>query len=427
MSFAEPKKIAASSHKEKSNQQLKLVSIFVKHKNNLLSQFELLTNNGNVYYSANKSVKIPIDGNSKISLFVVSNGILIKKNFDFSKTKSIPDTINISPNSSTDKAVNLYVYNNSKPISSAQVFIINKEIPREVFVGKTDKRGFLSLLITKGEYYLKIAYGANNPESMEYAFAKVKVDNDKTVKLNVNEFGEVYFNILYTFGGEGLNDRLYIGLDSIKPEQKIACYIGQRRSVKFAEGNYGKVWIFAGNPYYSHMYCLAYKPTQNLVISKSKKTLEYNLRIDTQNIKITNILRWNEKSSKWEKTTLSSVYEGDELRVEIFIPTQSQYILGMCALNYYDKEFEKTYHSIAGVSSMPPCYKLVAYIIDENGQKYNINAVMSNLFNSQQNTFTIFISNIKGTPNSQLYLEINFDPYDISHRTFNFPLNIFKR
>jgi len=418
----------ASTQNYKKSQKSKLVSIYVKYKNELLSQFELFNDNCKVYYSSNKSVKLSVAQNSKMNCYIVSNGLLIKKNLNFTSASSIPDKVCITPNSSLDKVVNIHIYDNSKPIAFAQVFIISKEILREIYIGKTDKNGYLPLLITKGEYYLKIGYGSNDWDVMEYAFAKIKVDNNKNVKLDVSKFGKVNFNMLYAFGGVGLNDKLYIGLNSMWLDDKIICPIGRQRSVKFDIGNHGKVWIFAGDPSYSGMYCLAYKPIKDLIITKQTETVDIDLKIDTQNIKILNTYRWNEEKSQWGRTTFSNVYEGDKLRLEIVIPTKSYYVLAMTGVNYYDKEYEKRYFSIACVSSIIPCKNLTAYIIDKNGQRYNISATMSNLFNNRQNTFTVFLEEIKGTLNSKLYIDFNFYPYDFDrlHQTLFIPINVCK-
>lgn len=419
---------ASTQNYNKSNKS-KLVSIYVKYKNNLIPQFELFIDSRKIYYSTDKSVKLSVTQNSKINCYIASNGVLIKKNFNFTSTASIPDKVYITPNPSLDKVVNIHIYDNSKPVAYAQVFIISKDILREIYIGKTDKNGFIPLLVTKGEYYLKICYGANDSDVMEYAFTKIKIDDNKNVKLDISKFGEVNFHMLYAFGGVGLNDKLYIGLNSIWAEQKIICSIGRQRSVKFDIGNHGKVWIFGGDPSYFGMYCLAYKPTKDLIIKKPKETVDIDLEIDTQNIKILNIYRWNERNSRWERTTFSNVYEGDELRLEILIPTKSHYVLAMTGVNYYDKEHEKEFSSIACVSSIIPCKNLTAYIIDKSWQKYNIRASMSNLFNNQQNTFTVFLKDIKGTSNSKLYMDFDFSPYqfDRLNRILIVPMNVCKR
>ncbi|ACM59841.1 hypothetical protein B0S90_1013 [Caldicellulosiruptor bescii] len=261
---------------------------------------------------------------------------------------------------------------------------------------------------------------------MEYAFAKIKVDNNKSVKLDISKFGVVNFHILYGFGGVGLNDKLYISFNSKWSYSKIICNIGIRRSIKFDVGNHGKVWIFGGNPSYYGMYCLAYKPKRDLVIKKPKETIDIDLKIDTQNIKILNVYRWNMKSSQWEKTTFSNVYESDELRLEVSIPPKSHYVLAMTGIHYYDEKHEKDFHTIASVFSIIPC-NLTAYIIDKNGQKYNILATMSDLFDDQRNTFTVFLKDFKGTLNSKLYMDFNFYPYDFDylHKTHVIPINVY--
>jgi len=115
-------------------QKSKLVSFYVKYNDKLLSKFELFSDDRTVYYSTEKSVKLSVTQNSKMTIYIASNGLLIKRNFNFTNVSSISDKVYITSNMSLDKVVNMHIYDGSKPISYAQVFIISRDILREIYI-----------------------------------------------------------------------------------------------------------------------------------------------------------------------------------------------------------------------------------------------------------------------------------------------------
>lgn len=216
----------------------------------------------------------------------------------------------------------LSVYECTYAVVNADVYVIDRDTYKELFVGTTDSNGELPLVITNGEYIIKIAY--NNPETGAYDFyyKALQVSQDSVVELDLSQFSQIQYIPGFTEGGVGMGDKLLLGFDFDYDGKFVVSSIEQARRAWFAPGDYGWVWVLAHNPYYSDNYLafsLEYKPLQRLIIPEGvPQQYTVDLRVDRSKITLS-CERKPEGSWDFVPTTLDSVYEKDDLIIDIYI------------------------------------------------------------------------------------------------------------
>lgn len=72
----------------------------------------------------------------------------------------------------------MYVYDGMVDIVGVSVYIIDKDIYKELFVGIIGAVGILFLIIIKGEYVVKIVYGEGDEDVKNYVYVKLNVLED---------------------------------------------------------------------------------------------------------------------------------------------------------------------------------------------------------------------------------------------------------
>jgi len=400
-------------------EKLKPVTIKFNINGTTVTQFGLVRNGKELFYT--NDGQIPVD----MSIYFDNNITLFGEGFVVKRSLSVdgydPEEVTVFNDIYYDASVQLHVYDGTTDIVGASVYIVDKDTYKELFVGTTDTAGRLPLIITKGEYVAKIVYGDGDEDFKNYAYAKLNAFEDSQIDLDLAKFSTVQFIPHFTEGGLHLNDRLYIGFETSASYAKIATFIGKRREAKFAPGDYGYVWVFAHNPYYDDPRSLGYKPTEKLVIPAEPQIITYDLGIEASKIAIKSVYKFNPETWKFEPTTLDSVYQGDVLKLDIYIPTYSHYIIGetgICMEMTYDNQ-----PSISFISSDIP-YPISAVIKTQDLSENNIEVFFPG-FDERTDTWSIILAGVNGDLNSTLIINLPFVPYDGNY-TLQSPIKVYQ-
>lgn len=400
-------------------ERLKPVTIKFNLNNELVARFELVKNGVNLFYTDNGQIPVDMSVYFDNNITLFGEGFIIKRSLSFDGYD--PEEVTVFNDIYYDASIQLHVYSGTTDVSGANIYIIDKDTYKELFVGTTNTAGMLPLIITKGEYVIKIVYGDGDEDTKNYAYAKLDIFEDSQIDLDLTKFSTVQFIPRFTEGGLDLNDRLYIGFETSAYYAKIASFIGKRREVKFAPGDYGYVWIFAHNPYYDDLRSLGYKPTEKFVIPAEPQAITYDLGIDTGRIAIKSVYKFNQETWEFEPTTLDAVYQGDVLKLDIYIPTYSHYIIGETGI-YAEMvcDNQPTISSVASVFAYP----ITAVVKTQDLREYNIHLFFLG-FDDAKDTWSLILSGVNGDLNSTLFINLSFVPYDGSY-TLQFPIKVYQ-
>ncbi|ADQ41898.1 transglutaminase domain-containing protein [Caldicellulosiruptor acetigenus I77R1B] len=400
-------------------EKLKPVTIKFNLNGTAVTQFGFVRNGMELIYTSDGQIPVDMSVYFDNNITLFGEGFVVKRSLSFDGYD--PEEVTVSNDIYYDASVQLHVYDGTADIVGASVYIIDKDTYKELFVGTTGAAGILPLIITKGEYVAKIVYGEGDEDVKNYAYAKLNVSEDSQIDIDLAKFSTVQFIPHFTEGGLDLNDRLYIGFESSASYAKIATFIGKRREAKFAPGDYGYVWIFAHNPYYDDPRSLGYKPTERLVIPTDPQIITYDLGIDASKIAIKNVYKLNPDTWEFESTTLDSVYQGDVLKLNIYIPTYSHYIIGetgICMEMVYNNQ-----PNISFIASDYP-YPITAVIKTQDLNEYNLEEFFLG-FDEKTDTWDVVLSGVNGDLNSTLIINLPFVPYDRSY-TLEFPIRVYQ-
>lgn len=344
------------------------------------------------------------------NLIFYGEGFVLKKSLTFDSYDPVELTVY---NDAYDSHVLLSVYNSTYAVVNADVYVIDKDTYKELFVGTTDSNGELLLVLTNGEYIVKVA--CYNPETYTYDFyySTLEVTQDSAVQLDLSQFSQVQYIPGFTAGGIGMGDKLLLGFDFDYDGEFVVSSIEQARRAWFAPGDYGWVWILAHNPYYSDNYLafsLEYKPLQRLIIPDGvPQHYTVDLRVDRSKI-ILSCERRPEGSCDFVPTTLDSVYEKDDLIIDIYIPTNSQnYIVG--GQTVPEQYFEDNGDVHIVLVSTPGIYPINVFTISNDTQNKLFTGHLG--FIETNNTWRIVVLDVVGGQNSIFRICLPLSPYDI--------------
>ncbi|WAM33826.1 S-layer homology domain-containing protein [Caldicellulosiruptor morganii] len=342
------------------------------------------------------------------NLIFWGEGFVLKKSLAFDSYD--PETLTVY-NDTYDSHVLLSVYNSTYAAADADVYVIDKNTYKELFVGRTDSNGELPLVLTNGNYILKIAYYNPDYDNYDYYYSTLKVEQDTQIQLDLSQFSEVQYIPGFTEGGIGMGDKLLLGFDFDYDGYFAVSSIGKSRRAYFAPGDYGWVWVVAHNPYYDEYdlgFSMEYKPLQKLIIPEDKNQYTVDLRVDRSNI-VLNAKRRPEGSWDSVPTTLDAVYEKDDLLIDIYIPTKSEnYIVGgQIVPQEYIEDNGDMY--IIWVST-PGIYPIRTFTISNNTQNELFTGHIG--FVNTTNSWRIVVLDVEGSQNSIFRIYLPFVPYD---------------
>ncbi|ADQ05809.1 transglutaminase domain protein [Caldicellulosiruptor hydrothermalis 108] len=400
-------------------EKLKPVTIKFNLNGTEVTQFGLVRNGMELFYTNDGQISVDMSVYFDNDVTLFGEGFVVKRSLSFDGYDS--EEVTVFNDIYYDASVQLHVYDGTADIVGASIYIIDKDTYKELFVGTTDAAGRLPLIITKGEYVAKIVYGDGDEDVKNYAYAKLNIFEDSQIDLDLAKFSTVQFIPHFTEGGLGLNDRLYIGFETSASYAKIATFIGKRREAKFAPGDYGYVWVFAHNPYYDDPRSLGYKPTEKLVISPYPQIITYDLGIDARKIAIKSVYKFNKDTWEFEPTTLDSIYQGDVLKLDIYIPTYSHYIIGETGVCM--EMVQENQRSIYFVASAIP-YPVTAVIKAQDLNEYNLEEFFLG-FDDKADTWSIILAGVNGDLNSTLIINLPFAPYDGNY-TLQSPIKVYQ-
>ncbi|WPX08904.1 S-layer homology domain-containing protein [Anaerocellum danielii] len=400
-------------------EKLKPVTLKFNLNGTTITQFGLVRNGMEVFNTNDGQIPVEMSVYFDNNITLFGEGFVVKRNLSFDDYN--PEEVTIFNDVYYDASVQIHVYDGMAELVDASIYIIDKDTYKELFVGTTDKYGRLPLIITKGEYVAKIVYGNGDEDFKNYAYAKLNVLEDSQIEFDLSRFSTVQFIPHFTEGGLDLNDRLYIGFETSASYAQIATFIGKRREAKFAPGDYGYVWVFAHNPYYNDPRSLGYKPTERLVIRSEPQVLTYDLGIDESKIEIKGVYKFNQNTGEFEPTTLDSVYQGDILWLDIYIPTYSHYIVGETGIY-----MEWVYNNQPVISFIASdiIYPITAVIKTQDLTEQSVELFYPG-FDTTKDTWALILAGVSGDMNSTLVINIPFVPYD-RICTLQLPIKIYQ-
>jgi hypothetical protein len=337
-------------------------------------------------------------------------GFVIKKSLTFDSYDPIQLTV---CNDAYDSYVLLSVYNSAYAVVGADVYVIDKDTFKELFVGSTDSEGNLPLVLTNGEYILKVANYNSETNSQDFYYSILQVTQDSVTSIDLSQFNQIQYIPGFTEGGVGMGDKLLLGFDFDYDGEFVVSSMGHSRKAYFAPGDYGWVWILAHNPYDIEdnvAASLVYKPLQKLIIPEgTPQQYTVDLRVDRSKI-VLNCERRPEGSWDFLPTTLDMVYEKDDIIIDIYIPTNSQsYVVGGDTVPQQLIENNGDMHimwiGIAGI------YPIRTYTIS-NSTPYEL--FTGHLgFIDNTNSWRIIVLDVVGDLNSTFRIVLPLSPYDI--------------